>query len=98
MSKWTERFESHPIHEKVRATDDQLTQARDRASDDPEALQTVERLAQVMALFRSGLNATDPVLVSALTLDQLEARVGTIQAGLRNYLLEEGACAILARN
>ena len=91
MSRWTERFETHPVSSGLSAFDDLVQRCREKAIDDPEALQTVERINQVLALLKARLDAADPTLVPKSLLDHLETRATVIRTGFEGYLAEGGS-------
>ena len=86
MSQWTDRVETHPIHELLSSLNAAFDQAQEYASGTASATDALSRVRQIADFVRYLLATIDPILVNPTTLTNLEQQLREIHSQVRNYI------------
>lgn len=85
MGKWTEIFESHPIHIKLKSITILLTSLEEQDFEDFESAENIQRLVQIVSRISIVLKKVDPILVHPGILDNLNAILTIIEGALNSF-------------
>ena len=85
MGKWTETFERHPIHIKLKSVSILLTSLDEQDFEDFESAENIQRLVQIVSQISIVLKKVDPILVDPGTLDNLNAILTIIEEALNGF-------------
>ena len=75
MSEWITRLEEHAIHETLKQLLTLLQTCEATKSDDAAVFESLERLKQVTAFIEYSISAVDPMLLSVVTLTQINQTI-----------------------
>lgn len=96
MSKWTDRFESHPLFSTLDDINRKLDQTADLASGDPNRVEDHERVTQLVSEVERRLKRVDPVLPSQGTLNGINNHFQKTNAHLQNFINNRNASELEA--
>lgn len=85
MGKWTETFESHPIHSKLESVTILLTSLEEQDFEDFESAENIQRLVQIVSQVSTVLKKVDPILVNPGTIDNLNGILTDIENALNSF-------------
>ncbi len=87
MGQWLDRFEDHPVHGQIQ-TFEQLIASSEGIVDeleDPNAIESYERLKLILGVIKSKFDAIDPLLFPAAPLQNLNQQIGQIVTEMNNF-------------
>ena len=85
MGKWTETFESHPIHSKLESVTVLLTSLEEQGLEDFESAENIQRVVQIVSQVSSFLKKVDPILVDPGTIDNLNGILTNVESHLNSF-------------
>lgn len=85
MGKWTEIFESHPIHNKLESITTLLASLEEQDYKEFEVVEDIQRLVQIISQVSIFLNKVDPILVNPGTINKLSDILTSIENALNGF-------------
>lgn len=83
MSRWDEKFKSHPVHATLKEIDNLLSVRTDDITSEGQSEK--RRMSKLLSIFEGVLNTLDPELTPYQILDSICSDAGNIQNELTNY-------------
>ena len=87
MSQWDARVRDHAVWAEMQQCGIAVDSAFSREGLDAESIAGLERLRLVLALIGKRLASTDPLLVAAPSLLNLNTTIGKVRNELESYVL-----------
>jgi hypothetical protein len=98
MSKWSDRIETHEIHQKLATLHDLITQITEFSDDNPEAIEAILRLQNVHKITTQKLTSIDPEIVSRHPLSRMSQALDQINSQLNTYLSNNDISQLINAN
>jgi hypothetical protein len=96
MSKWTERFESHPLFSTLDDIKRKLDQTADLASGDSNRVEDHERVKQLVSEVERRVKRVDPILPSQGTLNGINNHFQKTDGHLQSFINNRNASELEA--
>lgn len=98
MTSYTDRFESHPVHNQLANFANLFEQVEEAAGDDSSLIEDVERLRAIHSAVNRSFNSADPFLIAPKTLDRVRDLYGEIMNELTAFISNKNPAHLINAN